>query len=88
MACIQINKDYRISSDAYCWRVEKYAGISKKKGIQIWNVKSYHATYNQAADSLAQRLLRSSDAQTIDELKKEAHNVRITLENANNGQMY
>lgn len=62
---IKIDDEWRLKSDQYCWRVEKFSHIDKKSGDNVWRAEMYYPTIEKAARGLAQRLLRDSDAQTL-----------------------
>lgn len=86
---LHINDDWRITSTETCWQVERYAGTYKSGnsvGKPKWVAKSYHANLPQAIESLAQRLLRMSEASTfreaLDAAKRIAEEITTALQSA------
>ena len=77
---IQITPEYRISSDVYQWKVEKHAP-TKQDGNNYKSI-SYHNTVQGAVNSLGQRMIRTSEAQTLADALKDVENVTETLTHA------
>ena len=81
---IPVNDEYRITADAMSWQVEKFTGVSKNKETgketENWVPKSYHGNIDQAIQSLSQRLLRESVAQTPQELVNASKMIRQEFE--------
>lgn len=61
---IPIDSDYRITSDALCWKVEKSGTL---KGEAVWSPISWHETPGGAVKSLSRRLVRSCETETLEE---------------------
>lgn len=76
---LPINDKYRIYADESCWMLQKY--ISKKSG---WKIIKYCPTLESAVSYLSQLMLRTSDAQTLDEALKEVDRICRLLTNALN----
>ena len=82
---LQINDQWRIESDERCWNVQRYAGTyksGKHVGKPKWVSVSYHGTLPGAINSLAQRLLRESDASTNTEALDAAWRISEEINDA------
>jgi len=82
MVKIQITKDYRITTDPHCWRVEKYRGVNKTTGEQAWGAFSYHSSLESLAGYLFDRMLREADATNMDELVAHGREIQSTIREA------
>jgi hypothetical protein len=61
---IEVNDDYRITSDEHCWmvqRIKRFGQDSKKAGEVEWRPVSFHPSLPMAARSLSDRLWRVSE---------------------------
>ena len=67
MTTIPINDQWRIELDEYSWAVAQYVP-RKDKSRKQWQQISWHMTLEQAAQSLAERLLSDTQAHTLDEV--------------------
>jgi hypothetical protein len=79
---IQINDEYRISSDSNQWMVQKYRGIDKKTGEPIWQSILYYTSLDTLVTGLADKMLRESDASTISEALVEIKRIGELLKSA------
>jgi len=69
MATIQVNEDYRVSSDVNSWAIQK-RGL--RKGKIEWAPVSWFMTLDKAMAGLAARMVRESDGENIDEIVADA----------------
>ena len=69
---IPLNDKYRITSDPHCWRVEKYKGVQVKDGklYDHWVTTTFHPTITSAVQGFYEDVLRSSPADSIEEVCK------------------
>lgn len=79
---INIDSNWRISSDERQWTVQKYDGIDKETGKQRWSGVSYHSTAQHTVSELAHRRIRAGDAQTLVDALAHVQNVVATLTRA------
>ena len=63
---ISVTQDYAIGADAHSWQVQKR---QPRNGADAWEPITWHATLEQAAASLRERLVRLPGSQTIGELR-------------------
>lgn len=72
MATIQIDDDYRITSDQYQWILQKMRVVAtgKRKGEVDWDCITYHASLKQSLSSYLERSLRLSEASSLKELQE------------------
>ena len=59
---ISINEQYRITTDPYQWIVQKRR---TRNGGEAWESQTYHPSFESALQSLGERLVRGSDAETL-----------------------
>jgi len=85
---IPIDDDYRIDSDAYCWRVSKKS-LFKKDGklMEQWKPLSFHGSIGQAVRSLHNRLLRETNTETLSEAIAEMERVSDKLSRSLEGKL-
>lgn len=81
---LPIDKHWRIQGTAYCWQVERFKPSKAGKGTEKrppWEPVSYHQTLEAAAESLAERLVRTADTTTLADALENCKNVarRLTL---------
>ena len=79
---IPINDKYRISANKERWVVEKYGRCTDpetKKLVDYWSPITYHQSLQSAINSLAQLMIRTSDAETVAEALKVIDQVTATL---------
>ena len=83
---IQINDKYWIISDIRSWNVSEYLGkqLDKATGKERdqWKNYSYHPTFDQAVNSLCQRLLREASTSDISGLRAVAVEIKELMEKA------
>lgn len=76
---IPIDEKHRIDTDEHSWRV---CTRRKRKAGDTWEPVSYHRTITLAVQSLADRMLRASDAVGLAEALVEVDNVTAVLSRA------
>lgn len=76
---IPIDKDYRLASDALCWKVGKRGTL---KGETVWSPISWHDTPGAAAKSLSRRLVRLCEAETLEDALKAVDEIAEKLTRA------
>lgn len=76
---IPVDSDYRLASDALCWKVEKRTTC---KGQDIWQPISWHDTPGGAAKSLSRRLVRLCEAETLEDALKAVDEIADKLTRA------
>ena len=76
---IPIDKDYRLASDALCWKVEKRGTL---KGETVWSPITYHSTPGAAAKSLSRRLVRLCETETLEDALKAVDEIADKLTRA------
>lgn len=78
----QITDLYRIKSDRYCWRVQRYVGVYKS-GATIAQSKyeslTYHAALEGAVKSLFGLMVRDTDANTIREARAAIERIVVAI---------
>ena len=67
----QITDLYRIKSDRYCWRVQRYVGVYKSGGDanSKYDTLTYHTSLESALGGVFGLMVRESDATTIREAR-------------------
>jgi hypothetical protein len=78
MATIQLNDSFRIKSDRYCWKLQKYCGIDKKTGKETWESEQYYNSLERACRGWLELGIRLSDAETMQGVL--AHHERLLSE--------
>ena len=75
---IPVDGDFRLGSDDRCWRVERR--IHRRAG-DTWEPISWHPSLQEAVQSLAERMIWTSDAEGLTEALEEVNRVttRLTL---------
>jgi hypothetical protein len=71
---IPITSAYALGADVHSWQVQKRRS---RKGQDIWEPITWHATIDQAAESLRERLARLSGSQTLDEVLAARKNASL-----------
>lgn len=82
---IPIDEEWRIATDEYQWIVQRsqVAGDnSRNPGSIRWINQSFHGSLDSAIRSLGQRMLRTSNAETLAEALEVFKNVSDTLSQA------
>ena len=59
---IQIDEQYRVTTDPYQWIVQKKRS---RKGKEDWKSQTHHTSFQSALQSIGERLVRGSDAETL-----------------------
>ena len=83
MATVQLDKNWRITSDEYQWIVQKHHNYGPKaaaEGREPWKNVSFHSTLDSAIKSLTARLVRLSDAVGIGEVLEAVHQIQKKVE--------
>ena len=76
---LPINEQYRISSDAYQWILQK---TRTRKGVKDWESITFHGDLDDLIKDLGNRMVRESDATTLAEALVAIENVTTTLSQA------
>lgn len=76
---LRINEQYRISSDANQWILQK---VRTRKGVEDWESISFHSAIDDLIQDLGHRMVRESDATTLAEALVAIENVTTTLSQA------
>lgn len=76
---IPINRTYRLASDEHQWTVQRRR---KYKGADRFEPVSFHRTLEHAIESLRQRMVRASKAETLADALVDMRNVSATLSRA------
>lgn len=81
---IPINDEWRIKSDEHAWIVQRKGRRMDEEGEwqESWTSKTWHGTCEQAVNSLAQKMLRDSDASTLPDALAAAKNVATVITGA------
>jgi len=82
---IPINDTYRINSDSYQWKVEKFSHIIKSGediGKERWKALTYHGELDKAVQRCAERMIRETDCTGIAEAEKAVERIAATLKEA------
>jgi hypothetical protein len=72
---LPIDGRYRLTADEYAWRIEKRKG-------KRWIAIQWHSDIETAVHSLAQRMIRTSEVQTLADALVAVENVSVTLTHA------
>ena len=76
---LPINEQYRISSDANQWILQK---VRTRKGVKDWESITFHSDLDDLIQDLGHRMVRESDATTLAEAWVAIENVTTTLSQA------
>ena len=76
---LPINEQYRISSDANQWILQK---VRTRKGVKDWESITFHGDLDDLIKDLGNRMVRESDATTLAEALVAIENVTTTLSQA------
>ena len=76
---IPIDEQYRIATDPYQWMVQKKR---TRRNKEDWQSQTYHSTFESAVRELGERMVRTSDAQTLVDALADLENVITTLSQA------
>ena len=73
---IEVNKNYRITSNPTCWQVEKRKS-DRKDGTERWEPLTYRSEFRSALVSLAEYRIRTiEDSATVDEIRATLRTIR------------
>ena len=80
---LPIDENYRIFSDEHSWQIQK-SRLRTKGGEQIktWESIKWLTSFESAFNTLADHMVRTSDAQTLGEALKVVENVSTKLSQA------
>ncbi|MBD3277008.1 MAG: hypothetical protein GF388_01800 [Candidatus Aegiribacteria sp.] len=67
---INVNKTYRINSDAYQYVVQKKGNINKETGERNWRNLGYYVDLQKAIVGLTEYRIRTIDSSCTDEIVK------------------
>ena len=73
---LPIDEQYRISSDAHQWILQK---VRTRKGVKDWESITFHSDLDDLIQHLGHRMVRESDATTLAEALVAIENVTTTL---------
>jgi len=75
---LPVDNDFRIKGDQYSWSIQK---SRKKKGEIVWESFKWFQSLESTVDQLGKYMVRTSDAQTLDEalLVLESVTTKLTL---------
>ncbi len=76
---LPINGKYRLTADRYSWAIQERVGINRKTGEIRWEGVSWCPTLHQALKECHQRMVRTSDAQTLAEALEVAEKATATI---------
>ena len=76
---LPINEQYRISSDAHQWILQK---TRTRKSVKDWESITFHGDLDDLIKDLGNRMVRESDATTLAEALVAIENVTTTLSQA------
>jgi hypothetical protein len=65
---IEVNSEYRITSNPTCWQVEQRKS-DRKDGTERWEPLTHHVDFKSALVSLADYQIRLIDSSIPDEIK-------------------
>ena len=77
---IKINDEYAIQSDTSCWAICKWKNRASRGGS--FEQISWHHTFSDAVSALARRMIRLSDAESLEEAIKDASHIKDTIRQA------
>ena len=76
---IEVNSEYRITSNPTCWQVEKRKS-DRKDGTERWEPLTYHVDFKSALVSLAEYRIRTiADSAAVDEIKSTLKEIRTEV---------
>lgn len=76
---IPITKSLRLASDERQWMVHR---LRRYKGAERFEPVSFHGTLEHAIESLQQRMVRGSNAETLADALADMKNISATLSRA------
>ena len=76
---IEINNNYRITSNPTCWQVEKRKSERKDRS-ERWEPLTYHVDFKSALVSLAEYRIRTIDnSEILDEIKSALKEIKAEV---------
>lgn len=63
---IPIDDKYRIAADVHSWMIQMYKG-KNKEGKDVWQSVAWYRTIQATVQGLAERLIRTAEAETLAE---------------------
>ena len=76
---IQIDKQYRVTSDPYQWIIQKKR---TRTGREDWTSQTFHPSFSSALQSLGETMVRESNASTLSEVLADVKTITTTLSQA------
>jgi len=77
---IVINEEFALGTDEHSWTIEKHRTRKRRgKMVDEWSAISWHTSPQAAVNSLADRMIRASEAQTLTKALEDVKNVSATL---------
>ncbi|SVD03087.1 uncharacterized protein METZ01_LOCUS355941 [marine metagenome] len=76
---IPINEQYRVTSDAHQWTVQKRRARNNKED---WECQTYHPSVDAAVRSLGERMVRECKTDTLVDALKAVETIATTLSQA------
>ena len=76
---IPINEQYRVTSDAHQWTVQKRRARNNKED---WESQTYHPSVDAAVRSLGERMVRECKTDTLVDALKAVETIATTLSQA------
>ena len=75
---IPLKDGWRISSDRYCWIVQRYNGTRDRNGKveEVWAAETYHQTLPGAMQSFYELCIRTSPVEGVDEVCRVVEETR------------
>jgi len=78
---LNIDENWRITSDKYQWILQKPCKITPKNQTG-WKNEAFYVSLPALVESLADRMLRASDAATLSEALEEVKSIQRRLSRA------
>ena len=76
---IQIDKQYRVTTDPYQWIIQKKRA---RNGREDWRSQTFHPTFASALQSLGETMVRESNASTLSQALADVKTITTTLSQA------
>ena len=76
---IQIDKQYRVTTDPYQWIIQKKR---TRNGREDWASQTFHPSFSSALENLGERMVRESNASTLSEVLADVKTITTTLSQA------
>ena len=77
---LPVSDKYRIATDTHSWMVQRLRS-RKRKGVNVqeWEAVTWHSSVQQAVQSLGDRMVRASEAETFADALVDVENVCAKL---------